>query len=245
MKKPKISMLDGDIIAWKAAFVSEEEGPMSIASLVSGLIDKWTPKDTDAVITLSCSRGDNFRCKAFPAYKSNRKEAYKPTYLKDCFEHIKEEYNYLLYPQLEADDVMGIMCSRGEAIAVTIDKDLRGVPGWHFNPDKEKEPTLLTEQEADRWFCTQWMAGDSTDGIPGLWKVGKKTAEKYLEEWDEADWHDEIIKLYTEGKHVPQKEYEGVDDLCLAMGQCVWILRDKNYDEDTKKITMWSPKDGL
>tara|TARA_R110000824_G_scaffold273562_1_gene462036 strand:- start:1177 stop:1935 length:759 start_codon:yes stop_codon:yes gene_type:complete len=246
MKKPELAILDGDILAWKAAFVAEEEGSLAISNLLSGLVHKWTPKGaTDVVIALSCDKKHNFRRDVFPAYKDNRKDVYKPEHLTDCFDALKEEYSYLIYPKLEADDVLGIFCSEGEGISVTIDKDLRGVKGWHLNPEKEKEPVFISEEQAERWFCTQWMAGDSTDGIPGLWRVGVKTAEKFLDEWDTEDWHSKIRELYTEGKHVPQKEYEGVDDLYTVMGQCVRILSWENYDKDTQIITMWTPKDGL
>ena len=245
MKKPNKAILDGDIIAWKAAFVAEEEGPMAIRSLVSGIVDKWTPDGTvKVIIALSCKKKDNFRKDIFPAYKKNREGAYKPDCLSEVFNVMQEEHDCLIYPKLEADDVLGIYCSSGEGIAVTIDKDLKGVEGWHYNPEKEDEPRFVSDSEAEEWFCIQWMSGDSTDGIPGLWRVGKKTAEKFLDEWDEDEWHKNIIELYKEGKHVPQGDH-GLENISLVMGQCVRILSHTNYDKETKEITMWSPKDGL
>jgi len=150
-----------------------------------------------------------------------------------------------MYPTLEADDILGIHCSRGEAISVTIDKDLKGVPGWHFNPEKDKKPSYISNEEAERWFCIQWMAGDSTDGISGLWRVGKKTAEKFLDEWEYEDWYKNIVELYNEDKYKPKGKHD-VEDIAKAMGQCVRILRDGDYNlKDKEIINMWSPKDGL
>jgi DNA polymerase-1 len=244
MNKPTTAMIDGDIIAWKAAFVAETEGVMSIGSLVSGLMEKWTPKGCDkSIVALSCPKADNFRRDVYPGYKENRDNTYKPEFLKDVFDHISENYEVMVLPKLEADDVLGIYASSGDAIAITIDKDLRGVMGWHYNPDKEEEPVFVDAESAERWFCIQWMAGDSTDGIPGLWRIGKKKASKFLDEWEKDEWYDQIRELYTEGKHVPENKHE-VDDFCEAMGQCVRILSHDNYDKDTDKITMWTLKMG-
>jgi len=238
-------MIDGDIIAWKVAFVADIEGVMSIGSLITGLLNKWTPDCCDGtVIALSCPKSDNFRRDVYPGYKENREDAYKPEFLKDVFDFLIEEYDYMILPKLEADDILGIYASNGDAIAVTIDKDLKGVPGWHYNPDKDDEPVLISDDDAERWFCTQWMAGDSTDGLPGLWRIGRKRAEKLLDEWNVEEWHSNIIALYTDGKHVPENKH-GVDDLCTAMGQCVRILSHDDYDKETDTIRLWTPKDGL
>ena len=68
---------------------------------------------------------------------------------------------------------MGIAASSGDAIAVTIDKDLKGVPGWHYNPDKDECPNYVDDAEADKFLAFQLIKGDSTDGIPGLPGKGK------------------------------------------------------------------------
>ena len=54
--------------------------------------------------------------------------------------------------RLEADDLIGMLVSSGQAIGVTVDKDLRQVPGWHWNPDKESEPFEVTEDDANHYF---------------------------------------------------------------------------------------------
>jgi 5'-3' exonuclease len=240
MKKPINAVLDGDIIAWKAAFVVDAEGDLSIDGLVAGIVKKWTPKGVKK-IKIALSSSTNFRKEVFPDYKANRKDAYKPDSLSDVFTFINNNYNILKFKDLEADDILGIYSSCGKAISVSIDKDLKGVTGWLFNPEKDKEPRYISEEEAEKWFCTQWMAGDSTDGIPGLWRIGKKTADKFLEEWDRENWYDNIVDMYADDKYAPRIETE-CEDLCLAMGQCVRILQKDNYDLKNNKITkMWSP----
>lgn len=241
MEMPKHAVLDGDIIAWKIAFVADAEGSMAIDSLLGRAISKWTPKKTThTTVALSGEKLKNFRRKEFPGYKSNRAAVYKPDALPEVFDAIRSNYETMTKIELEADDLLGIYSSSGDGVAVTIDKDLRGVPGWHWNPDKEKKPVHITEEEAHRWFCIQWMAGDSTDGIPGLWKIGIKKATKLLDEWDREEWHDNIAEMYTEEKFAPKNKFN-LDDMSIAMARCVKILDHKQYDLETDEIKLWKP----
>jgi DNA polymerase-1 len=148
-----------------------------------------------------------------------------------------------MYPTIEADDILGIHASSGEGIAVSIDKDLLGVHGWYYNPEKNDEPYYISKEDADRWFCIQWMAGDSTDGIPGLWRIGEKTAVKLLDEWEQDQFYENIQEMYAEGKHSPENKYE-VDDMALAMARCVRILQDGDYNIEKHEVNLWTPKLG-
>ena len=143
---------------------------------------------------------------------------------------------------------MGIYSSSGRGIAVTIDKDLKGVTGWHYNPDKDTKPRYVSPEEAERFFCQQWLTGDSTDGIPGLWRVGPKKADKFLDEWEEEglDWHEQIMAMYEIEKYQP-KDTCGLDpkELAVVMGQCVRILSNENFNLKTKELTLWTPKVGV
>ena len=47
------------------------------------------------------------------------------------------------------------------------DKDAKTVAGKLYNFGKDIE-YLITELEADRWFCTQMLSGDSIDNIKGI-----------------------------------------------------------------------------
>ncbi len=248
-KKPTKAYLDGDILIYKAAFWADSENPDLIPDKVERDIKRWLPEGVDKyIITLSCSRKENFRRSIWPNYKLFRDDLYRPEYLDEVREHIIETYDCLAFDTIEADDIMGIYASSNRGIAVTIDKDLKGVRGWHFNPDKDKEPRYISPDEAERFFCEQWLTGDSTDGIPGLWRIGPKKAQKFLKEWEEEglDWHEEIMKIYTEEKYHP-KDTCGLDSktLAIVMGQCVRILSNENFNLKTKKLTLWNPKVGL
>ncbi len=244
MDKPEIAVIDGDIIAWKSAFVADSGGSMVLDGVIGSLIRKWTPKGTKEII-VALSDKANFRKELFPDYKSNRSSVVKPDNLGLAFETLRDRYEVETLPELEADDILGIYSSSGKGISISIDKDLKGVPGWYWNPEKDKQPYLITPEEAEKFFCVQWMAGDSTDGIPGMWMVGKKTAEKLLDGCIDEEWHELITEMYKLEQYAPRKDYGEIDP-CIAMGQCVRILQHTNYDMKKKEITeLWHPKVGL
>ena len=244
MKKPKTAVIDGDIIAWKSAFVADSEGEAVLDPIIGSLMKKWVPKGITKTI-VAISDKDNFRKEIFPDYKSNRANVAKPDALGKAFDTIKDRYEVMILPELEADDILGIYASSGKGIAISIDKDLKGVPGWNWNPEKDKKPHLISKNEAEKFFCIQWMCGDATDGIPGMWMVGKKTAEKLLDEVKDDQWHELVVGMYKLEQHAPRKDYGDIDP-CVAMGQCVRILQDYNYDmEEQKIIELWLPKVGV
>ena len=245
-KKPSKAILDGDAIAYLTAFWVETENGSGISQKIKSLMKKWTPKGiTDITVALSCSRKDNYRRDFWPKYKANRDALYAPEFLGEVREELRAGYNTEELPRLEADDILGIYTSSNKAISVTIDKDLKCIPGWHFNPDKDKKLRYISKKAAKKFFYIQWMTGDSTDGIPGLWRIGPKKAEKMLDQWPEKDWDKNILELYASEKH-RVREPGDLDcfESALAMARCVRILTSDSYNLKTKKISHWSPKSG-
>jgi len=242
-KKPKRAMLDGDILVYQAAFWAEANDPDKFPDKLEKILKKWIPKGIEEYdVALSCSRDDNFRRKIWDRYKINRENMYVPEYLSYIKEYVRHNYNAIDLPNLEADDILGIYASSNQAVSVTIDKDLKGVHGWHFNPNKDKELRFITKKKAKRFFYKQWMAGDSTDGIPGLWRIGPKRADKLLNEWEEEDWDTNIIALYDTDKHRVRDEGEMSSlDIAKAMAWCVNILTTETYDLETEEIKLWEP----
>lgn len=111
--------------------------------------------------------------------------------------HIK----VLCIPEVEADDVIGTAVlrwlaeGRGEAIVASTDKDLHVLIAqgaviwdhfkseWHDSAWVEKKFGVRPEQLADLLALT----GDPTDGIPGVTKIGMKTAAKLLQAYGTID----------------------------------------------------------
>ena len=100
---------------------------------------------------------------------------------------VEDRYRTERLHGLEADDLLGILATTlpkySDAIVVSLDKDLRTIPGRHLNPSKETSPAVvrvITELEADTAWLMQTLMGDSTDGYTGVPGIGPKKAEKIL-----------------------------------------------------------------
>ncbi|MCP3921241.1 MAG: hypothetical protein GY714_01520 [Desulfobacterales bacterium] len=118
----------------------------------------------------------NFREDLYPDYKGNRvgsillrKELSR--WVIDYFPRVKVSFG------CETDDTVAKWMWKGYQdflktgiythMATSCDKDARTVAGKLYNSCKDIEH-LITELEADRWFCTQLLMGDSVDNIKGI-----------------------------------------------------------------------------
>jgi 5'-3' exonuclease len=245
------AILDGDIMAYRIAFRADAEGIEDIDLWVQDALDAWTPsKASDVVVAFSCPRSKNFRRRIWEPYKAHRDTGkHAPDCLKEVEQSIKDHCSsFIVGNQIEADDLLGIATSTPgrSCIAVTIDKDLRSVPGWHWNPDKELEPVLVSEEEADRNFHIQWLTGDTTDNIPGIWKMGPAKANKVIDSVSKSNWTLAVLATYEQSVDKNKEKY--TYDYCVTMARCVRILR---YGETSakrittktidKEIKLWVP----
>ena len=104
-----------------------------------------------------------FRHEIFPEYKMNRIGKRKPLALKRTIEIIKQEYECVTYPNLEGDDVLGLLATNGQyknPIIVSVDKDMKTIPCKLIQED---EILHITEKKADRHWFEMSLAGDSGD----------------------------------------------------------------------------------
>jgi DNA polymerase-1 len=241
MTEPKVAILDGDILAYRAAFFVETEGIEYLEERLNFDIASWTPPGVEKIyIALSCSRSDNYRRDYWSQYKAHRDiNKHTPEALPEAEQYVRTLGTPLSVPRLEADDLMGMMASSGKAIAVTIDKDLRSVPGWHWNPDKEEAPVLVDEALADRNFYTQWLTGDSTDNVPGIWKLGPKKAATLLDSTPPQNWPALVLATYEQKKDKDGNNYNL--DYAISQAICVRILRDGEYNKENKTIRVYQP----
>lgn len=137
---------------------------------------------------------------------------------------------------LEADDLLGLAATdpvRGddERVIVTIDKDLRTVPGLHFNPDKPgSEVDTVDEKQAlyNHYYLT--LVGDPADGYKGCPRVGPKTAQRLLQ--DDCVWPT-VVEAYEKGNLTAED--------ALRTARIARVLQHGDYDWDTKEIQLWQP----
>jgi DNA polymerase-1 len=187
------------------------------------------------VLALTCSDTPNFRRAIYPEYKMNRASTRKPLLWKPTREYIIKKYDARIKPNLEADDVLGIMqtmpmpgCTR---IIASIDKDFLSVPGKFFNM-KKGQMFEQSEVEADRNFMKQVLTGDATDHYPGLPGCGPKGAEKILKFEDSlpAMWK-AVVQAYK-NKGLTTED-------ATTQARCARILRFADYDSASKKPKLW------
>ena len=243
MKTPTTAILDGDMVAHRAAYITDdiEEVPMVIRQIIRA----WTPPGVSHVfVARSADRADNYRREVWADYKGHRDkikmeedQAARLSYAQEMI--AEDDFHCKYVPTLEADDLMGIAASSGKAIAVTLDKDLLSCPGWHYRPEyshkgkggvkvtKPAELIFQTPWKADLMFHMQWLMGDMTDNYPGIKNMGPKKSEKLLLAHHPRDW-DLVCQLAY--------DRAGYDyDYCLAMARVARILR----------VGEWSEEDGV
>lgn len=187
---------------------------------------------------------ENFRYAVFPQYKSNRRGIQRAACYNALRAYLTRNYETIVLPGTEADDVLGIMHNRDQGdLLYSPDKDLRTIAGVHMNADGELEE--VNELDANRSFYRQVLTGDSTDGYGGLPGVGAKHKifedDKWLtcrhEEqfWDFVQWQYEKArkKLYEKFDVVSPSKY------ALTMARCARILRPGEYDFDNERPILW------
>jgi DNA polymerase-1 len=186
--------VDTDILLYKSTLSAEVEIDWGddVWSLWADLKDakssfKWQMQNivaktgvTKVVCCLSDSES-NFRKLIDPSYKSNRRGTRKPVGYKALKEWVIDEYATVVKPGLEGDDCLGIIATKPDTdcIMVSDDKDLRTVFGRLYRPTSD-EMLTISEADADRFFLTQVLTGDVTDGYKGIPGIGPKKAEAIL-----------------------------------------------------------------
>jgi DNA polymerase-1 len=203
------------------------------------------------IVCLSDSQ--NFRKAILPTYKANRKNVIKPALLSELRKYLHESYEVFQRPLLEADDVMGILSTmgdndliHGERIIVSIDKDMKNVPGLLFNPGRPMDGTVeISEGQADYSHLMQTLTGDPTDGYGGCPGVGKAKAKKILTKTDANDprtlW-DFVLGAFAHAsgrKLLP--EGETFEAYALKQAQVAKILTAEWYDFTNKRPIPWMP----
>jgi 5'-3' exonuclease len=236
--------VDGDIILYSCCFAAKDDTLEAACSSTRSMAESVMYAVDAEGIDIYLTGSDNYRKEIADDYKANRAGDEKPPHFYEVRKYMIEELGCIVVDGQEADDALGIAaCQLGHGIA-TIDKDLDGVPGDHYNWRKESR-YMVSELEANRFFYKQLATGDSTDNIPGLFRrVGVKATKKLLDPIDEMEdtreMYEHIRSLYLNGYEkvgmcLDEKE-EVVDNWLLKQARCLWIRRD--YNE------MWSVPDG-
>lgn len=181
---------------------------------------------------------NNFRKQIYEGYKSGRGR--KPAGYRKLVEYCFGKYSCLCMPNLEADDVMGIMMTdlhSKNGIIVSGDKDMLTIPGRHFKLYGDKswsDVRIVGAQEAHYNHMMQTLCGDSTDGYPGCKGVGPKTAAKVFDGIVGNLWPT-VLDCYLE---------RGFDeDFALKQARLARILHSSDISDCGGDVILWEPED--
>ena len=259
----RIAIIDGDIVLYKAAeaatevleVVEEDEispylyrvcyyGDKNKATLiVEEMVDKICKltKSNDCILCLSDSQ--NFRKQLNPNYKLNRKKKMKPLLMEFLRNRVKElGYKVVQRPNLEADDVIGILATgdeiiKGDKCIWSLDKDFKTIPCKFAKGgiDGSLERMTITPEAADWWFMYQTLKGDPVDGYSGCKGIGDKLATKLLGKIGEKSLEEmwEIVQKTFKEKGYSEEE-------ALLNARMARILRHTDYNFKTSEVRLWS-----
>ena len=250
MSNKTTMLIDADVLAYQSAFTAQaniqwDEELWTVHTDLA-LAKTWIVERLETFkkhleaddFILAISDKNNFRRKLFPDYKANRRSKFAPIGLDPIRAWMAEEYGTVIYPNLEADDVLAILATErpnrnDKRIIVSIDKDFKGVPCtfYDFNRGALHE---IAEEEADAYHLMQTIAGDSVDGFKGVPGIGVVKAKRLLDT-NGASW-ETVLKAYSDAG---MTEEEALTNAWMA-----YLIRKDEYNHKHKKLKyLWMPKE--
>ena len=197
------------------------------------------------------AKGKTFRHEMYKDYKANR-----PPMPEDLVKQI-EPINQIIealgikllsIKGVEADDVIGTLAKEASeaglnTVISTGDKDMTQLVNKHIRVVNTMSNELLDEKGVEEKFGVKpklivdylALVGDSSDNVPGVEKVGPKTAVKWLVEYGSLD---EIIKNAEKisGK-VGENLRNGMSQLHISK-ELVTIKKDVSLEVGVKDLTV-------
>jgi len=167
-----------------------------VTNMLRRLLNDYDPAHVAVVFD---AKGKTFRDDLYPEYKANRPPM--PDDLRRQIEPIHAIVRAMGFPLLciegvEADDVIGTLAKQAEeqgmkVIVSTGDKDMAQLVNEHVSlvntmTETKMDPDGVVEKfgiPPERIIDYLALIGDTVDNVPGVPKVGPKTAVKWLEKY--------------------------------------------------------------
>ena len=217
--KDKIALIDGD------SLIYFEMGKATLEEALSGIDQRINQMLSENEATkyagfLTAGRCFRYAAATTRPYKGNRKHGNKPIIFSAIKEYLRQEWNFISVPELEADDLVSIYHDPLRTVICSPDKDvLYQNRGIHYNYQKA-ELVVMDEIDSIHFLWKQMLMGDSTDGIVGIPKVGAKTADAWLKDIGREVMPEFVLNKYIEkfGTH------EGINKFGETF-QLIYILK--------------------
>ena len=208
-EKPRLLLIDGSGYIFRAFFalppLTDKIGtPVgAVFGFCNMLFKLAQDRPGDQMIVVFDKGSHSFRNDLYPEYKANRDEP--PEELRPQFPLVRDAAHAFGVPVVElegyeADDIIATYAKQAAATgrAVTVvssDKDLMQLIGngvEMFDPMKSKEigPDEVFKKfgvAPERVRDVLALAGDTSDNVPGVPKIGPKTAAQLLEEFGDLE----------------------------------------------------------
>ncbi|ANO50174.1 DNA polymerase I [Woeseia oceani] len=209
MSQKKLVLVDGSSYLYRAFHAlpplstAKGEPTGALHGVLNMLIKLLREHQSDCFAVVFDAPGKTFRDELFEEYKSNRPPM--PDELRAQIGPLLEVVPALGLPMLriegvEADDVIGTLCRTASAAGMQVlvstgDKDMaqlvneqvtlvNTMTDTHLDRDGVKKKFDVWPEQIIDYLA---LVGDKSDNIPGVPKVGPKTAAKWLNEYNDID----------------------------------------------------------
>lgn len=259
-----LALIDADVIV-HAELAAEQgrdhfgDGTVDVTRAYDGAqetIAEWCDAAgcDEHILVFSPSDRSNFRNGLGIGYKDNRtSEKTQEYWLLEA--RLKGHHPWYSIDYLEGDDVIGIMHTskdvQQDTVSISIDKDMKTIPGLLYNPSKMSAPVMITRNQATWFWMLQTLMGDAVDGYKGCPGIGEVKAKKALplptseSDPDRFLWRcwDTVVAKYLEAYSKmdmePQDIIPEAHDAAVAQARAARILHAEDYRKG--EIRLWHP----
>ena len=259
-KKPPFILVDGSSYLFRAFHalppLTNSSGQPTgavygVINMLKKLVNEYQPEHMAVVFD---AKGKTFRNDLYKEYKANRPPM--PDDLRVQIEPLHDLVEALGYPKLvikgvEADDVIGTLATQAEALGMDVlistgDKDMAQLVSDKVSLINTMNNSLMTPSTVEEKFGVRpdqiidylALVGDSADNIPGVPKVGPKTAVKWLTQYESMQ---NVIEHADEIKGKVGENLRDTAEQLPMSYQLATIVCDVELDDDPNSLIMAEP----
>lgn len=257
--KNRLVLVDGSSYLYRAyhalpKLTSSRGEPTGAIHGVLNMINKLANEEaTEHLVVVFDAPGKTFRDEMFEEYKANRPPM--PDDLREQVDPLLEAIPAMGLPLLringvEADDVIGTLCRQAQDAGMNVlvstgDKDMAQLVNDKVTLVNTMTGSVLDREGVKKKFdvypeqIIDYLAlvGDSSDNIPGVPKVGAKTAAKWLNQWPSAD--DIVLNAEEIKGKVGESLRENVEQLRLSQ-KLATIRQDVDLPDGPKDLKRYA-----
>jgi len=223
----KIFLIDGSALYYRSYFAfirnplinSKGENTSATFGFLSSMVKLIEDEKPEYLAVVFDTKEPTFRHDIYPEYKATREKM--PEEMAAQYPRLVdtlEKLNFVILQKegYEADDIIGTISKRfarqdKDVYIVSGDKDMAQLVNDHvflYSPGKSNQPPEILDRKGvieklgiEPEQIIDWLAlmGDKSDNIPGIPKVGEKTAVNILKEYESVNNLYDNIDSFKEG----------------------------------------------